>query len=81
MDSSEVYSKIAASGISAEDARVITDCILTRKVCSWVNNEPLNKDIMLALHKTIMENQYKIAVIVEPVPTRNKYIWEVKIVK
>lgn len=81
MDAAEVYSKISATGISKEDARVIADCIITRKVCSWVNNELLDTNIMMSLHKTIMENNYKISIIVDPVPTRNKYIWEVKLVK
>ena len=37
MEELEILSKIKATGVSEHDAKVIADCIVTRKSCSWIS--------------------------------------------
>jgi hypothetical protein len=69
---------IASYGIAKDDAEVIADCMVTKRVCSWVNNEPVTHDQINKVNAFISQNNIAIAVVVEAVSTRNKFIWEVK---
>ncbi len=74
----EILSKIKGAGVSSHDAPVITDCIVTRKSCSWVNTDPVNRDIVRKLLAVIKENNYRIDLSIKAVTSRDKFIWEVK---
>ncbi|MBU0532904.1 hypothetical protein KKB44_05425 [Candidatus Micrarchaeota archaeon] len=75
----EVAAELEGVGISEHDALVIADCIVTRKSCSWVNIDLVNDKILKDLHNLIEKQNYRIKVNVQPVPTRGKFIWEVKV--
>ena len=77
--SEEVMADLQGIGISEHDALVIADCILTRKSCSWVDNEPVDEKLLADLNHLIEKKEYKIKVQVQAVPTRGKFIWEVKV--
>lgn len=74
-----VLENLVATGITQHDALVIADCITSRKSCSWVNTDEVTDKMMNALKEVIVKNNYKIIVKIQAVPTRNKYIWEVKV--
>jgi len=74
----EILSKIKKTGVSAQDAVVIVDCIITRKSCSWVNTDPVSHDAVRKLLDLIKENNYNLDLGIKTVATRDKYIWEVK---
>ena len=76
---SEVMSQLKSIGITEHDAQVITDCVITRRSCSWVNTDPVDEKVLRDLHDVIKRNNYGVQVIVQAVPTRSKYIWEVKV--
>jgi len=75
---SEILSKVKKTGVSAQDAVVIVDCIITRKSCSWVNTDPVSHDAVRKLLALIKENNYNLDLSINTVATRDKYIWEVK---
>jgi hypothetical protein len=75
----DVMADIIGIGITEHDAMVIADCVVTRKSCSWVNTDEVNETILKDLNDLIKRNSYGITVKVQPVPTRSKYIWEVKV--
>ncbi len=75
----EMMSSLTAIGITEHDAMVIVDCIVTRKSCSWVNNDPVDDKLLKDLNDLIARHGYRIKVNVQPVPTRSKFIWEVKV--
>jgi hypothetical protein len=75
----DVKADIIGIGITEPDAMVIADCVVTRKSCSWVNTDEVNDKILRDLNDLIKRNNYGITVKVEPVPTRSKFIWEVKV--
>ena len=77
--SEEVMANLQGIGISEHDAMVIADCILTRKSCSWVDNEPVDDKLLADLNHLIEKKGYGIKVEVQAVPTRGKFIWEVKV--
>ncbi len=80
MDKSrQVISELISVGITEHDALVIADCIITRKSCSWVNTDPVDDKIIKDLSDLIKKNEYGIMVKVDPLPTRSKFIWDVKI--
>ncbi len=68
-------------GIAKEDAEVVADCMVTKKVCSWVNNEPVTPNHVAKINEFISQNSIPIFLNVDSVPTRGKFIWEVKIKK
>jgi hypothetical protein len=76
----EMMSELTGIGITEHDALVIMDCIVTRKSCSWVNTDPVDDKLLHDLRDLIAEKGYKIKVDVQAVPTRSKFIWEVKII-
>ncbi len=75
----DVKADIIGIGITEPDAMVIADCVVTRKSCSWVNTDPVDDNILKDLNDLIKRNSYGITVKVEAVPTRSKFIWEVKV--
>jgi hypothetical protein len=75
----EVSTALQGVGVSEHDALVIADCIVTRKSCSWVNTDPVDEKMLRDLANLIKKNEYRIKVDVQPVPTRSKFIWEVKV--
>ncbi len=75
----DVKADIIGIGITEHDAMVIADCVVTRKSCSWVNTDHVDDNILRDLSDLIKRNSYGITVKVEPVPTRSKFIWEVKV--
>ena len=78
MNEAEILSKIKKTGIADQDAKVIADCVVTRKSCSWVNTDPVSRDAVRALLKVISENDFKLDLSIKEVETRAKFIWEVK---
>lgn len=79
MNHAEVISKLKKTGIPVHDAKVIADCVVTRKSCSWVNVDEVSKDSVRSLLELIKSDNYKIELSIKSVATRNKYIWEVKV--
>jgi hypothetical protein len=79
MSETTVLSKIKQTGIPEHDAKVIADCVTTRRSCSWVNTDPVEKESVRALLELIKSDEYKIGVSIKEVATRNKYIWEIKV--
>jgi hypothetical protein len=77
--SSDIVAEMAGIGISEHDALVIADCIITRKSCSWVNTDPVNDKMLADLNALIRKNNYDVTVEVQAVPTRSKFIWDVKV--
>jgi hypothetical protein len=75
----KVKEELKGVGITEPDALVIADCVITRKSCSWVNTDLVDEKILAALNDLIKKNDYRITVDVEPIPTRNKFIWDVKV--
>ena len=79
MSEISILSKIKKTGIPEHDAKVIADCVMTRRSCSWVNIDPVAKESVRALVELIKADEYKIGLSIKEVATRNKYIWEVKV--
>lgn len=79
MNESEVLSKIKQTGVPGHDAKVLADCIITRKSCSWVNTDEVSKDAVRSLLELIKKEDYRIDLSIKSVATRNKFIWEVKV--
>jgi hypothetical protein len=75
----ELMTQLMGIGITEHDALVIMDCIVTRKSCSWVNTDPVDEKLLRDLYDLIAKHGYRIKVNVQPVPTRGKFIWEVKV--
>lgn len=79
--SEEIITELISIGISEHDALVIADCIVIRKSCSWVNTDQVDDRILLDLNNLIKKNNYGVSVKVDAIPTRSKFIWEVKVHK
>lgn len=77
--SEEIVTELVGVGISEHDALVIADCIVTRKSCSWVNTDPIDDKVLLDLTNLIRKHNYNVSVKVDAVPTRSKFIWDVKV--
>ncbi|MFN7991459.1 MAG: hypothetical protein U0R44_04855 [Candidatus Micrarchaeia archaeon] len=77
--SAEIVTEIIGVGISEHDALIIADCIITRKSCSWVNTDDVDDKILQDLDNLIKKHNYRISVKVDAVPTRSKFIWDVKV--
>jgi len=76
----QVMSDLKSVGITEHDALVIADCILTKRSCSWINTDPVDERMIADLNNIISQRSYGVKVLVQPIPTRAKFIWEVKIV-
>jgi hypothetical protein len=68
-------------GLTKDDAEVVADCMVTKRMCSWINNEPISEDQVKKVNEFITQQGLPIVVVVESVATRNKFIWEVKLKK
>ncbi len=77
--SEEIIAELTGIGITDHDALIIADCIITRKSCSWVNTDEVNDRMLKDLNDLIKKNDYRIKVNVDAVPTRSKFIWDVKV--
>jgi len=77
----DLHSKLLTIGISDLDAKIILDCIIAKKSCSWMNADFIDDKTVSALNKFITENNYSLQVKVDAVPTRGKFIWDVKALK
>lgn len=77
--SEEIIAELVGVGISEHDALVIADCIITRKSCSWVNTDPVDDKVLHDLKHLVEKNNYGIKIKVDAVPTRSKFIWDVKV--
>lgn len=75
----QIMADLMSIGITEHDALVITDCIVTRKSCSWVNTDTVDEKMLRDLKDLITKQKYEISVDVQAVPTRSKFIWEVKV--
>ncbi len=78
--SGEIIAELKGIGITEHDALVIADCIITRKSCSWINTDPVDDKMLADLNTLIRHKQYGISVKVDAVPTRSKFIWDVKVI-
>ncbi len=78
-DLEHIMNALQSVGITEHDALVIADCILTKKSCSWVNTDPVDERMLADLETLIKKQNYPIKVSVQPIPTRGKFIWEVKV--
>ena len=76
-----VCDDLLALGLVKEDAEVVADCIKTKKVCSWSNNEIVSEKTIAALQQYLTINGHPIVVNINAMPNRSKYIWEVKLKK
>jgi len=72
---------IVGFGIAPEDAEVVADCMVTKKVCSWVNTEHVSNEQVQKINEFISQNSIPIYLKIDSIPTRNKFIWEVKLKK
>lgn len=77
----EIISSFTDIGVTHHDAIVIADCVITRKSCSWVNTDPVDDKMIKDIKDVVTRNNYRIIVNIQAVPTRSKYIWEIKIPK
>jgi len=75
----KILTELKGIGITEHDALIIADCIVTRKSCSWVNTDLVDEKMLQDLGDLIKNQNYNISVVVEPIPTRNKFIWEIKV--
>lgn len=75
----KIVTELKEIGITEHDALVIADCIVTRKSCSWINTDNVDEKMLRDLEDLIKNQDYGISVVVEPIPTRNKFIWEIKV--
>jgi len=79
--SEEIITELTGIGITEHDALIIADCVVTRKSCSWVNTDPVDEKMLADLNMLIKTHNYNIIVKVDAVPTRSKFIWDVKVPK
>ncbi len=74
----DVINDLMSVGVSEHDAIVLADCILARRSCSWVNTDEVTDKMLQDLRRLIQKRNYKISVSVDSIPTRSKFIWDVK---
>ena len=77
--SEEIMAQIMGVGVSEHDALVIADCIVTRKSCSWVTTDEVDDKLVKDLTNLVEKNGYRIKITTDAVPTRSKFIWEIKV--
>lgn len=77
-DRFSLHKTLMSLGASELDAKILLDCVLSSKSCSWVNTDIIEEKAVLALNKFMIDNKYPLLVKVEQVPMRGKFIWEVK---
>lgn len=77
----DALTKVESFGFSETDAEVIAESLLSRKSCSWINNDPVADGMLQNFNKFLVENNYELILRITPVSTRGKYIWEIKSTK
>ncbi|MBU0527986.1 hypothetical protein KKE92_05875 [Candidatus Micrarchaeota archaeon] len=75
----QIIAEFVNVGVSEHDAQVLADCIITRKSCSWVSTEDVNNKMLKDVDHVIEKNNYGLSVKVDSIPTRSKFIWDVKV--
>ena len=81
LDKFALHAKLVSLGVSDLDAKILLDSIIVKKSCSWMNGDEVSESTVTALNKFMVDNNHPLIVKVELVPTRGKYIWEVKAIK
>ncbi|MGV8176405.1 MAG: hypothetical protein ACP5NX_01235 [Candidatus Bilamarchaeaceae archaeon] len=80
MDKQEIYDKLIACGVSDLDAKILLDCCVTGKGCSWVNVDEPKPDAEPKLNEFMA--QFGVRAKIEHLASRgSKYIWDVKGIK
>lgn len=77
--SSNIIAEFKKLGVAEHDALILADCIVTHKSCSWINTDSVDEQMLTNLNNLIAKKNYRISVKVDNIPTRDKYIWDVKI--
>jgi len=70
MSYSQYRDVISGLGIAVEDAEVLADCMVTKKVCSWISNVPVNKEQITKVNEYFVQNSIPIVLQVDHIPTR-----------
>ncbi|MFH1521147.1 MAG: hypothetical protein ABID61_05870 [Candidatus Micrarchaeota archaeon] len=79
--SGEIITELKSIGVTEYDALVIADCIVTRKSCSWINTDHVDDKVLMNITNLVKKNNYGISIKVDAIPTRSKFMWEVKVIK
>jgi hypothetical protein len=74
----EMFEKVLSFGFSETDAEIIAESLISKKSCSWINNDPVDDFMLSKFRAFLAENNYNLSISVEYLPTRNKYIWQIK---
>lgn len=77
----EALDKVMSFGFSETDAEVIAESLLSRKSCSWVNTDQVSDAVLKTFNDFLTQNKYELVLRVSDVPTRGKYIWEIRSTK
>lgn len=77
-DKFALHKTLMSLGASELDAKILLDCVISLKSCSWVNTDTVEDKTVIALNKFVIDNNVPLLIKVEQVPMRGKYIWEVK---
>ncbi len=74
----QVSAELVKMGFSESDSEALADCMVNGNSLSWVNADPVDDAMLELLNKFIEVNNAKVKVSVKDVPTRGKYLWDVK---
>lgn len=75
---SEISGKLLQMGFSKSDVEPLVDCMFREGSVSWINTDAVDGGMLKSLEGLIAENGFRVRVSVTEVPTRGKYIWDVK---
>jgi hypothetical protein len=74
----QVSAELMKMGFSESDSEALADCMVNGNSLSWVNADPVDDNMLELLNKFIEVNNANVAVKVDEVATRGKYVWTVK---
>ena len=74
----QVSAELVKMGFSESDSEALADCMVNGNSLSWVNSDPVDDSMLELLNKFIEVNNANVAVKVDEVATRGKYVWTVK---
>jgi len=74
----DVSAELMKMGFSESDSEALADCMVNGNSLSWVNSDPVTDEMLQLLNKFIEVNNANVAVKVDEVATRGKYVWTVK---
>jgi len=74
----QVSAELMKMGFSESDSEALADCMVNGNSLSWVNSDPVDDNMLELLNKFIEVNNANVAVKVDEVATRGKYVWTVK---